>query len=525
MFSLFPSMSNDRVYSRRWPALFVLSMALVMVVAANTSLTVAVTDIQQKLHAMTSQTRWILDAYPLTVASLLLFFGAAGDRYGRRLGLNLGLVGFGAASVFAALSTTSGEVIAARALMGVSGALIMPATLAFVRVLFPPSERKTALTIWSASSGLAVTVGPLAAGALIGPLGWQAIFWLNVPIAVMLLILSAFTIPASRNESAPRLDVLGALLATAVFAPLTYGIIEGPTYGWLSAHVLGAFAIATIALALFVAWERHVAAPMLDLAWFSHRSFRLGAALLALGFTAMIGIVYISVLFLQQHQLHDALRTGTELLPLGAGILAGAAINGPVVGRFGIRLPVLTGLLMLAAGSAVLAIAHSGYLPVAMSLAVIGLGAGLWLPNLADAVLNGTPLQASGVAGATGDAAVELGSALGIALLGSVLTSGYDSQLRAAISQLPAAAHTAVSDGLLGAHAVATKLAPLQAHRLLSAADSAFDHGLTLAAIVAASVALAAALLAIRMPRHATAAEAETGHIDARAVMDLPAAA
>ena len=289
-----------------------------------------------------------------------------------------------------------------------------------------------------------MTVGPLAAGALIGPLGWQAIFWLNVPIAAMLLILSAFTIPASRNESAPRLDVLGALLATAVFAPLTYGIIEGPTYGWLSAHVLGAFAIATIALALFVAWERHVAAPMLDLAWFSHRRLRLGAGLLALGFTAMIGIVYISVLFLQQHQLHGALRTGTELLPLGAGILAGAAINGPVVGRFGIRLPVLTGLLMLAAGSAVLAIAHSGYLPVAISLGVIGLGAGLWLPNLADAVLNGTPLQASGVAGATGDAAVELGSALGIALLGSVLTSSYHSRLPATISQLPAAAHSAV---------------------------------------------------------------------------------
>jgi len=525
MFPLLPKLSNDGAYPRRWPALFVLSMALVMVVAANTSLTVAVTDIQQKLPAMTSQTRWILDAYPLTVASLLLFFGAVGDRFGRRLALNLGLLGFGAASVFAALSTTPEEVIAARALMGVSGALIMPATLAFVRVLFPPRERTTALTIWSASSGVAVTVGPLAAGALIGPLGWQAVFWLNVPIAIVLLILSALTIPASRNQSAPRLDVLGALLATAVFAPLTYGIIEAPTYGWLSAHTLGAFAIATLALGLFVAWERHVAAPMLDLAWFSHRSFRMGAGLLALGFTVMVGITYISVLFLQQHQLHGPLRTGIELLPLGAGILAGAATNGPVVGRFGIRLPILSGLLMLAAGSALLALAHSGYLPVAVSLAIIGLGAGAWLPNLADAVLNGTPLQASGVAGATGDAAVELGSALGIALLGSVLTSGYHSRLPAAISQLPAAAHSAISDGLLGAHAVAAKLPALQGHRLVSAASSAFVHGLTLAAIVAAGIALTAALLAIRMPRHAAAAGAETDHIDARAVADLPAAA
>ena len=231
------------------------------------------------------------------------------------------------------------------------------------------------------------------------------------------------------------------------------------------------------------------------------------------------------MLFLQQHQLHGALRTGTEPLPLGVGILAGAAINDPVVGRFGIRLPVLTGLLMLSAGSAVLAIAHSGYLPLAISLAVIGLGAGLWLPNLADAVLNGTLLQASGVAGATGDAAVELGSALGIALLGSVLTSGYHSRLPATISQLPAAAHSAVSDSLLGAHAVATELPALQAHRLVSTAGSAFVHGLTLGALVAAAVALASALFATRMPRHVTATGAETGHIDAHAVMDLPAAA
>jgi EmrB/QacA subfamily drug resistance transporter len=525
MFSLLPSLSDDRVYSRRWPALFVLSMALLMVVAANTSLTVAVTDIQQKLHATTSQTRWILDAYPLTVASLLLFFGAAGDRYGRRLALNLGLAGFGAASVFAALSTTPEEVIAARVLLGISGALIMPATLAFVRVLFPPSERTTAITIWSASSGLAVTLGPLASGALIGPLGWQAVFWLNVPIAVILLTLSALTIPASRNESAGRLDVLGALLATAVFAPLTYGIIEGPTYGWLSAQVLGGFAIATIALVLFVAWERHVTNPMLDLAWFGNRGFRMGAGLLALGFTVLVGIVYISVLFLQQHQLQGALRTGIELLPLGVGILAGAATNGPVVRRFGIRVPVFSGLLMLTVGSAVLALEHSGYLPVAISLAIIGLGAGAWLPNLADAVLNGTPLQASGVAGATGDAAVELGSALGIALLGSVLTSGYHSRLPATISHLPAEAHAAVSDSLVGAHAVAAKLPAAEAHRLVSTADSAFVHGLTLAAIVATGVALVSTLLAIRMPRHATAPVAEAGDIDPRAVIDPSAAA
>lgn len=503
--------TDNRPYSRRWLALIVLSTALLMIVAANTSLTVAVTDIQEKLSATTSQSRWILDAYPLAVASLLLFFGAVGDRYGRRKALGLGLIGFAAASLLGALSTAPEQLIASRALLGVAGALIMPATLAYVRVLFPPRERKAAFAIWSGSSGVALAVGPLVSGALVSPLGWEAVFWLNVPMAAALLILGAFAIPASRNESAPRIDVPGALLSVAALAPLTYGIIEGHDKGWLSATVLGAFVIATGALAAFVAWERHTRSPMLDLSWFRNRGFRMGAGLTVLGFTVVVGILYVSVLFLQQHELHGALRTGVELLPLGAGILAGAVLNGPIVARFGIRLPVVTGLLLVAAGSAVLGLDQSGYVPVAVSLGLVGLGTGLFLPNATEAVMNGAPQNAGGVAGATADAAVELGAALGIAVLGSVLSTGYDNRLGEAASQLPPEAHNAVNDSLFGAHAVAARLPVEQAHALLATAGDAFTHGLGLAAIVAAGIALATALLAVPMPRRlgGPAADAE----------------
>ncbi|MBS1894023.1 MAG: MFS transporter [Actinobacteria bacterium] len=518
---LAPSLkTSDDPYPRRWLALGVLSMALLMIVAANTSLIVAVTDIQESLAATTSQSRWILDAYPLAVASLLLFFGAVGDRYGRRGALNMGLVAFAAASALGALSTTPGLLIASRALLGLAGALVMPATLAYVRVLFPPRERKTAFVIWSGSSGLALALGPLVAGAVVGPLGWEAVFWLNVPLSAVLLGCAALTIPASRNRSAPRIDVVGALLSIAILAPMTYGIIEGHDRGWLSAVVLGAFGVAVVALFAFVAWERRVASPMLDLTWFRAPEFRLGAGLTVLGFTAVVGMLYIAVLYLQQHELHSPLQTGIELLPLGVGVLGGAAFNGPIVARAGLRPPVVMGLLLLAAGCAVLGLDQSGYLPVAFSLGLVGVGTGLFLPTLTESVMGGAPDDAGGVAGATADAAVELGAALGVAVLGSVLSTGYDDRLPTTIAQLPPTAHAAVADSLFGANVVAAHLPADQAQALLGAAGEAFTHGLGLAAMVAAGIALVTAVFALRMPRHAGATSGRgqaRGQGDARA--------
>jgi MFS family permease len=243
---------------------------------------------------------------------------------------------------------------------------------------------------------------------------------------------------------------------------------------------------------------------MLDLGWFRARGFGIGAGLTALVLTVVTGILYLSVLFLQQHELHHALRTGAELLPLGAGILAGAAVSGRIAARLGLRAPVVTGLLLLAAGSAVLGLDQSGYLPVAISLAVIGLGAGLVLPVVTEAVMDGATQNAGGVAGATADAAIERGATLGIALLDSILSETYDGRVASRVSQLPSAAQDAARDSLLGAEAVAARLPVDQGQALVSAAGDAFVHGPGVAAIVAAGIALVSALLATRMPRQAT---------------------
>jgi EmrB/QacA subfamily drug resistance transporter len=515
----------DRPYPRRWAALGVLSAALMLIVAANTALSVAVTDIQQDLGATSTETRWVLDAYPLAVAALLLLFGAVGDRYGRRGALNVGLVGFAAASVVGALAATPGELIAARAVLGVAGALIMPATLAYVRVLFPPEERRTAFTIWSGSSGVALVLGPLGAGALVETLGWQAVLWAQVPIALLALAAGALTVPASRNDAAPRIDVPGALLSTAVLGPLTGAIIEGPDKGWLSGLVLGLFAVSVLALAAFVAWERHTPSPMLDLSWFRVPGFRIGATLTVLGFTVAVGTMYVSILFLQQHELHGALRTGLELLPSGVGVVLGSALNHRLVHRFGARVPTVMGLVIMAAGSLIMVLDHSGYEPIGLALGVVGLGTGLFIPNVTEAVMNGAPHHAGGVAGATADVAVELGAALGVAIFGSLLTSGYDSRLGHDVDRLPEAAREAVTDSLYGAHVVAAQLPPDLGHALIGLADSAFQHGLVVAAVAAVALALGTAALALRLPHDATVSDPEPEDLSGVAVVADPALA
>jgi MFS family permease len=516
---------SERPYPRRWAALAVLSTALMLIVAANTALSVAVTDIQKDLAATATEARWVLDAYPLAVAGLLLLFGAVGDRYGRRAALYAGLVGFAVASAIGALATTPSQLIAARGVLGVAGALIMPATLAYVRVLFPPHERRTAFTIWSGSSGVALVLGPMGAGALVEPLGWQAVLWAQVPIALLAIVGAALTVPASRNAAAPRIDVPGALLSTAVLGPLTGAIIEGPDQGWLSGLVLGLFGVSLAALAAFIAWEQHTPSPMLDLSWFRVPGFRIGAALTVLGFTVAVGMMYVSILFLQQHELHGALRTGVELLPSGVGVVLGSGLNHPLVHRFGARVPTVAGLLTMAAGSLIVVFDHSGYGPIGLALGVVGLGTGLFLPNVTESVMNGAPDHAGGVAGATADVAVELGAALGVAIFGSVLTSGYDSQLGQAADRLPAPAAAAVQDSLYGAHAVAGKLPAGLGQALTGAADTAFEHGLVVAAVVAVGLALGTALVALRLPHDATVSSHEADDLSGVAVLADPAAA
>jgi len=522
-----PALTTDgSPYPLRWAALAVLSLALTMVIAANTSLVDAIVNIQKDLHPSTTNQDWIIDAYPLAVGSLLLFFGTVGDRYGRRLALCTGLVIFAVASVFGVMANSPNQLIGARALLGVGGAFIMPATLAYVRLLFPKHERKKAFAIWSGSSGLGLVGGPLVAGALMNPIGWQGTFWVNLAFCAALLTGALLTVPPSRNPAARRIDVLGALLAVATVAPLIYATVEASAYGWTSSRVLGGIGASIIGLGFFCAWELHTGSPMLDIRWFRSRPFRIGAALIVLGFTAGIGILYASALFIEEYLLHGALRTGVEMLPLGFGIVAGAAINGRVIPRFGLRWPIVGSMLLAAAGAAVLIIWHTSYTADGIALAIMGLGVGFFLPSLTEEVMNGAPPEAGGVAGATADVAVEIGAALGVGISSSLIASGYHSKLPEQAHRLPNRAYEAVHDSLFGAHAVAGKLPPDKAHALISGANTAWLHGFKMGAIAVTGMFLLTALLATRLPKlPAEPKDDESGDEQvAVAVLEVPAA-
>jgi MFS family permease len=505
-----PALTTDgSPYPLRWAALAVLSAALTMVIAANTSLVDAIVNIQKDLHPSSTNQDWIVDAYPLAVGSLLLFFGTVGDRYGRRLALCTGLVIFAGASVMGVLANSSSQLIGARAVLGVGGAFIMPATLAYVRLLFPPGERKKAFAIWSGSSGLGLVGGPLVAGALMNPIGWQGTFWVNLAMCAVLLTGALLFVPPSRNEAARRIDIAGALLAVATVAPLIYATIEASAYGWTSDRVLGGFGASILGLAAFCAWELHTASPMLDIRWFRSRPFRIGAALIVLGFTAGIGILYASALFIEEYLLHGALRAGVEMLPLGIGIVGGAALNGVIIPRLGLRWPIVGSLVLAAIGSTVLIKWHTNYTADGIALAIMGLGVGFFLPSLTEEVMNGAPREAGGVAGATADVAVEIGAALGVGIISSLIASGYHSKLPEQAHRLPHKAYEAVHDSLFGAHAVADRLPANKAHALIDSANTAWLHGFKLGAIVVTGIFLFTALLATRLPKLPAEPEAD----------------
>jgi EmrB/QacA subfamily drug resistance transporter len=493
---------GEDLYSRRWWALPVLSGSLLLVVMSNTSLNVALRDIQRALNPTSTELQWVLDMYPLVLAVLLLLCGAAGDRYGRRGALLTGLALFALVSMLGAYADTVGQLIAARAALGVAGALVMPATLALVRVMFPPAERARALAVWASSSGVALAAGPLLSGLVLEHFWWGSALLVNVPLAVVLLLAAAVLVPPSRNPSAPRLDVVGAALGGASMGGLVYAVIEGPARGWTSTPVLTGAAIAVFGLLLFLVVEQRITDPMVELRWFADRRFGLGAATALLLFVTLVGALYVVSLYLQLYQGRDALDTGLRLLPMSAALLAGAGLCQLLVRVGGHRAAITLGLLLAAGGTALLSTLDATSTDTLLFAAtvLVGLGAGTATPAATEAVMDNAPAERSGVSAATADVAVEVGAALGVAVIGSVLASRYSAALPAAVlDPLPPPVRSAVEDSLGAALGVAAQAGP-DGGLLATAARAAFLDGFTTAALVACAVAVAAALIALAMP-------------------------
>ena len=489
---------------RRWWTLAVLCLSLLVISLDNTVLNVALPTLERDLGASASQLQWIVDSYMLVFAGLLLTAGALGDRFGRRRALEAGMVLFGLGSVLSGLAGSSGTLIATRALMGVGGALIMPSTLSILTNVFPAEERGRAIGAWAAVSGLGIAVGPVAGGWLIDHFDWSAVFYVNVPVVVAALALGRRFVPESADPDAPRLDLAGFVLSIAGLTALLWAIIEAPDRGWTSAPVLTALSAAVTLLAVFAAWELRVAHPMLDLTVFRNPRFSAASGAITLAFFALFGTIFALTQYLQGVLGHDALTAGLWVAPVAAGMMAGAGSSAALVARLGTKVVVAAGLAVIAAGMALVTLADvtSGFATVAGFMVVLGLGAGLTMAPATDAVMGAVPAARASVGSAVNDTTRTTGGALGVAVLGSVLSSIYRGDMHDAVAHLPAGAAAAAGDALGGA--LATGDAALAA-----TARDAFVSGLHGAALVAAGVAVAGSVLAlVALPSRGAAPDA-----------------
>ena len=453
-----PVEKMERPYARRWWALLVLCLSLLIIVMANTALTVAAPDMTEDLGLSSADLQWVIDGYTVPYAALMLLFGAIGDKYSRRGALLLGLGVFGGGAVLGYLADSATTVIAARAVMGTGAAMIMPATLSLLAATFPRGERAKAITVWTATSGVAIAAGPLVAGALLEHHAWTSTFLINVPIAAVAVVAALVLVPPSKAAKHGRIDYVGGLLSVVWIGALVYMIIEGPHFGW-HARALAAAGVAAVGLVLFVVWELRHPRPVVDVRRFTERGFAGSNLAVALFFLAVFGAFYYLTQHLQFVLGYSALETGLRMLPLAGAVFVGSALTGFLTPRVGMKWTVTAGMV---GGTAALALltridASTSYGDFVAPLMVLGLAIGLALSPATDAIMGAFPESELGVGGAVNDTSIELGGSLGIAILGSLLATSYADHLSDATagSRLPASTLDAAQDSVGAGYTVA----------------------------------------------------------------------
>lgn len=476
---------------RRWWILGVLCLSLFAVTLDNTVLNVAIPHLIADLGLTTGQTQWAVDAYSLVFAGLLLTAGSLSDRFGRKKGLLAGLVLFGGASLGAAFAGSADALIVWRGLMGIGGAFLMPGTLSILVHVFDDDERPRAIGIWGGATALGVAAGPVLGGLLVNHFWWGSVFLINVPVVIVAACAAAFLVPDSRNVHAHRPDVPGALLATAGMVALVWAVISAPEYGWLPGRVLGAGAAGVVALGAFAAWERHTPTPMLDLKLLGNRLFAGASSVGTLLMFALAGTTFILTQFLQFQLGYDPLGAGLRTLPTALAVALTAPVAPQLAKRIGEGAAVGLGLATLAAGMAVIGFAaplHS-YGPVLVGGMLLGGGIGFAIAPASAALMRSLPRDHAGVGSALNDTVQELGSAFGVAVLGTVFALVYRGSLP---SSAPEAARASLGGALSSGDA-----------GLIVAARSGFDIAMERGLLIGALVAFAAAIVGWRALRAA----------------------
>lgn len=483
---------------RRWIGLAVLVLAVSLVAIDATVLSLALPSISETLRPSGTQLLWIGDSYSFVLAGLLVSMGALSDRVGRKKLLLIGSSAFGAGSLLAAYAPGPGWLIMARALLGVAGATIMPSTLSLIRSLFPDDrERATAIGIWGAGATAGAALGPLVGGVLLEHFWWGSVFLLNLPVLALLLVLGAWLLPESKDPEPGRWDVLSVALSLAGVIGVVYAIKEAAANGLGHWYIPVVFLLGAAALVGFVRRQLSLATPLLDVRLFRNPRFTAAALGSLTALIGLSGVIFFVSQFLQLVRGYSPLTAGIAELPAFAGAVVGGLLTAQLARRTGARVTLTLGLIGMGAGIALLGWVHqdSGYLLLGISFLAVGTAEGVVYTLAADLVLTAAPADKAGAASAVSETAYELGTALGIALVGSVVTSIYAGSILAPAGTDPAVAARA-QESIGGAVEAAATLPPQLGGQLLASAKDAFVHGMNVAAWLAAALLLASAATA-----------------------------
>ncbi len=485
----------QKAYSQRWISLTFLCASLLVLSINNNILNVALPSIARDLHASSSQLQWLIDAYILVFAALLLTMGSLGDRYGRKSFLLAGLALFALGSLLAGLVKSVFILTLLRGFMGVAGAIIMPATLSILSATFGDSkERSQAIALWAATFGLGIGIGPLLGGWLLEHYSWNSIFFANIPLIVAAFAGSFIYVSNSKDEQAPPADFPGVALSIIGLVALLYGIIQAGVKGWTDPDILISLGLALILLAAFGIWERRAKNAMLPLYLFKNMSFSGANLALTMDMFALFGCSFFLSQYLQTVLSYSAFKAGLALLPLALIVVITSALSAKAAERLGIKI-VVAGSLIISAVGLLFMTATTGvdttYATLLMGMAIIGIGTGTATGPATDSVMGAVPVSKAGVGSAMNDTTRELGGALGVAVLGTILNHTFLARLNdlSILRILPSNVYETISSGIEGAHQFATYIPfPLVQEQFIVYVDDAFISGMKEAMIAGAVV-------------------------------------